>query len=210
MTREQFIQTVKCEQRGLRRFLLTLCRGDRMTADDIAQETLVKAYLVLDKYDERSKAKVWLMKIAYNTFLNHRIQATRYHYENIEEVDSLRGEDAADSTFRFQQLEQAMARRQGHLVNLSGIPGAYHHPAGIRIVPDHVDDLGKLVDGPSVRSRPGTPLMAVDRTKVSVFVGPFVPDGDPVVLEVLDVGVTADEPEELVDDGLKVYLLGGQ
>ena len=157
MTREQFIQTVKCEQRGLRRFLLTLCRGDRMTADDIAQETLVKAYLALDKYDERSKAKVWLMKIAYNTFLNHRIHATRYHYEDIEEADSLRGEDAADNyvnellakwqkvdepqpvahyytvsfnsnggtsvasqtvtsgntadnTFRFQQLEQAMAQ----------------------------------------------------------------------------------------------------
>ncbi len=110
MTREQFIQTVKCEQRGLRRFLLTLCRGDRMTADDIAQETLVKAYLALVKYDERSKAKVWLMKIAYNTFLNHRIQATRYHYEDIEEADSLRGEDAADNTFCFQQLEQAMAQ----------------------------------------------------------------------------------------------------
>ncbi len=109
MTREQFIQTVKCEQRGLRRFLLTLCRGDRMTADDIAQETLVKAYLALDKYDERNKARLWLMKIAYNTFLNHRIQATRYHHEDINEADGIRSEHTTDSSFRYQQLEQALA-----------------------------------------------------------------------------------------------------
>ena len=52
--------------------------------------------------------------------------------------------------------------------------------------------------------------MAIDRAKVTVLVGPFVPDGDPVILEVLDVGVAGYEPKEFVDDGFEVNFLGGQ
>ena len=44
MTRERFIEHVTAEQEPLRRFLLGLCGGNRMEADDIAQETLIKAY----------------------------------------------------------------------------------------------------------------------------------------------------------------------
>ena len=43
MTREQFIALVSEEQESLRRFLLALCEGDRMEAEDIAQEAMVKA-----------------------------------------------------------------------------------------------------------------------------------------------------------------------
>ena len=42
MTRERFIELVTAEQEPLRRFLLGLCGGNRMEADDIAQETLIK------------------------------------------------------------------------------------------------------------------------------------------------------------------------
>ena len=52
--------------------------------------------------------------------------------------------------------------------------------------------------------------MAIDRAEVTVLVGPLVPDGDTVILEVLDVGVAGDEPEKLVDDGFEVNFLGGQ
>ena len=52
--------------------------------------------------------------------------------------------------------------------------------------------------------------MPIDWSQVAVFVGPFVPDGDSVVLEILDVGVTGNEPEQLVDDRFQVYFLGGQ
>ena len=36
--------------------------------------------------------------------------------------------------------------------------------------------------------------------EVTVGVGPFVPDADAVVLKILDVSVTIEEPEEFVDD----------
>ena len=45
MEREQFIALISEEQESLRRFLLALCEGDRMEAEDIAQEAMVKAYI---------------------------------------------------------------------------------------------------------------------------------------------------------------------
>ena len=52
--------------------------------------------------------------------------------------------------------------------------------------------------------------MAVNRTEVAVFVGPLVPDVDVVVEEVLDVGVSGDEPEEFMDDPFQENLLRRQ
>ena len=97
------------------------------------------------------------------------------------------------------ELEQAVTWRKGHLVHLAGIPGGDEHPAGVRIVPYLVDDLAELVDAPSVRSRPAAPLVAVNRAKVAVFVSPLVPDCDPVVLEIPYVGISGNEPQELVN-----------
>jgi RNA polymerase sigma-70 factor (ECF subfamily) len=37
------------------------------TTQDLAQETFIKAWLAIEKYDHRQKFKSWLLKIAYNT-----------------------------------------------------------------------------------------------------------------------------------------------
>ena len=52
--------------------------------------------------------------------------------------------------------------------------------------------------------------MAVDRPEVAALVGPFVPDAHAVLVEIFDVGVAGQEPEQLVDDRLQVQLLGGE
>ena len=44
--------------------------------------------------------------------------------------------------------------------------------------------------------------------EVAILVGPFVPDADTVVLEILYVGIAAEEPQQFVDDALEVELLG--
>ena len=51
--------------------------------------------------------------------------------------------------------------------------------------------------------------MAVHRAEVAVFIGPFVPDRDAVFLQVFDVGVALQKPQQFVDDGAQVAFLGG-
>lgn len=81
MDRDQFIAQVKTQQNALRSFLLALCGGNLADADDIAQESLIKAYLAIDRYTDSGKFKSWLFKIAHNTFLNHTaaLKQVRFH-----------------------------------------------------------------------------------------------------------------------------------
>ena len=45
MTREQFISCVEATQKAFGRFLVALYCGDTALADDVAQESYIKAYL---------------------------------------------------------------------------------------------------------------------------------------------------------------------
>ena len=73
-----------------------------------------------------------------------------------------------------------------------------------------VNHLRKLVHASPVRGRETAPLVSIDRAEVAVLIGPFVPNGISVVFEIFDVGVTADEPQKLVDNGFEMNFLGCQ
>src|SRR3546814_16428391 len=53
-------------------------------------------------------------------------------------------------------------------------------------------------------------LRAIDRPEVAFVVGPFVPDAHAMALQVGDVGVPREEPQQFMDDRLEMQLLGGQ
>ena len=93
-----------------------------------------------------------------------------------------------------------MAGRKLHALDLGDVPGRDHEPARIGVAADLVDHPGDLIVCPPVRSFPGAPLLAVDGTEIAVRVGPFVPDGNAVRLEVGDVGVAAQEPDQFAHD----------
>src|SRR5690606_13807054 len=52
-------------------------------------------------------------------------------------------------------------------------------------------------------------LPAIYRSKLAVGIRPFVPDADPVIGEVPDIGVAAQKPEQFVDDAANMQLFGG-
>lgn len=108
MTREQFISHVEATQKAFRRFLVALCCGDAALADDVAQESYIKAYLSCDSFSNPDKFNAWIFKIGYNTFLNHkRGERLTVAAENANESVA---HDRADSAFEYQDLYEALNR----------------------------------------------------------------------------------------------------
>lgn len=105
MTRERFIELVTAEQEPLRRFLLGLCGGNRMEADDIAQDTLIKAYLASDEYVERYKFSTWLFKIGYHTFIDYQRRPNR-QLSPLD--DTIPGGAPSDAAFAYEDLYRAI------------------------------------------------------------------------------------------------------
>lgn len=111
MTRERFIDLVRAEQEPLRRFLLALCGGNAALADDIAQDALVRAYVASGSFLGLSKFRTWLLRIAYNCYIDH----CRRPHPDQDAVDSpaalrIPAGEEADAGFRYQALYQALDR----------------------------------------------------------------------------------------------------
>ena len=70
-------------QSQVRRFLLGLTVGDSQLADDLAQETVIKAYMNIGKFRGLSSFSTWIMRIAYNTHYDYR----RTHHQT-EDADT--------------------------------------------------------------------------------------------------------------------------
>ena len=70
-------------QSQVRRFLLGLTVGDSQLADDLAQETFIKAYMNIGKFRGLSSFSTWIMRIAYNTHYDYR----RMHHQT-EDADT--------------------------------------------------------------------------------------------------------------------------
>ena len=53
-------------------------------------------------------------------------------------------------------------------------------------------------------------MRAVNAAEIALLVGPLVPDGDAVFVQVAHVGVAAQKPEQLVDDRFEMEFLRGE
>ncbi|MFC2134194.1 RNA polymerase sigma factor [Bacteroidota bacterium] len=73
-------------KRQLYSYLWKMC-GDKMTAEDLFQETLVKVWRGINRYDERNNFSSWLFSIAHNVGMDyHRKRKTRSNEMITDEV----------------------------------------------------------------------------------------------------------------------------
>lgn len=108
MNRREFIAYVESNQKALRRFLTALCCGDSALADDIAQETYMKAYMSADSFRGDARFSSWVYRIAYNTFVSYR-RSVRPSTD-VSEAAAIDSGDSSDSAFRYQSLYAALDR----------------------------------------------------------------------------------------------------
>lgn len=75
-----FGELVKRHQSAVRMTLRKLTGGNETLADELAQETFLKAYRSLPKFRGEAKFSTWLYRIAYNAFQSD-IRVTKQHEE---------------------------------------------------------------------------------------------------------------------------------
>ena len=76
---------MEAHQAPVRRFLQRLTHGDAMRADDLAQETFIRAWQHITDFRGLSGFETWLMRIAYRLFLDEQRKA-KEHTLSIDET----------------------------------------------------------------------------------------------------------------------------
>jgi RNA polymerase sigma-70 factor (ECF subfamily) len=104
-----FGELVRRHQSRVRGWLRQLT-GDAAEADDLAQETFLKAWTRLNTFAARGRFQAWLMKLAYNEFL----QAVR----GGQRRRRLAGEYEADAVARGRTADESMSGTGSELPDL--------------------------------------------------------------------------------------------
>ncbi|MBN1655822.1 MAG: sigma-70 family RNA polymerase sigma factor [Deltaproteobacteria bacterium] len=92
--REEFEANAFCHLDALYSHALHLTRS-RADAEDLVQDTFLKAFKSFDQFERGTNFRAWLFRIQFNTFVNRYRRATREHAVN----ESLSREPVGDSVF---------------------------------------------------------------------------------------------------------------
>src|SRR5262249_39979471 len=101
--RPAFAQLVERYWDRLYRWLFHLTR-DRHTAEDLVQESFLKAFRGLKRFQAGSNFKAWLFGIAHNSFANHRRANARARQPLPDNVPQ-RGEGPAEQVVSREALQ---------------------------------------------------------------------------------------------------------
>ena len=106
-----FGELIRRHQSHIRNFLRKLTGGSFDQADDLAQETFLRAWDKLQTYSGRGSFIGWLLKVAYTTFLQSKRKSKRYA-EVLDEaghVADLQAKSYTQDTEEVSDLDKLMA-----------------------------------------------------------------------------------------------------
>jgi RNA polymerase sigma-70 factor (ECF subfamily) len=113
--RNAFAELVRRHQSAVRGLLRKLTGGDQGRADDLAQETFLRAYRGLGGFSGETQLSAWLFRIAYRTFLSD-LRARKNILVSPEEPDpDAEGLEAQTSLAEAAALRHDLARAMGQL-----------------------------------------------------------------------------------------------
>ncbi|GAE35151.1 sigma-70 family RNA polymerase sigma factor [Halalkalibacter akibai] len=75
-------------------------------AQDLTQDTFIKAFNGLSSFQGKSSIKTWLYTIAHNTFINWYRRDTKFHYHSIDIVQPMEQTLYSDPVASFQLKEK--------------------------------------------------------------------------------------------------------
>ncbi len=101
--RRAFAELVRRHQSAVRGLLRRLCGGDGAAADDLAQETFLKAYRGLSGYRGDARLATWLHRIAWNLWASRARRAP-----DPEPAEPEPPRPAADAAIDRHDLERAL------------------------------------------------------------------------------------------------------
>ena len=83
-------------------FVYRLC-GNVQTAEDVTQETFIKVWKSLKKYDSNQSFRAWIFTIARNTTTDHLRKKTSVPFSNLDYEDRSFDETISDTTEHVEQ-----------------------------------------------------------------------------------------------------------
>ncbi len=105
--REEFEREALVHLDTLYNVAVRLC-GNSSDADDLVQDTVMKAFRAWDKYEPGTNCRAWLLTIMRNTFINQYRRESRrpsaVHYDSVEDssvFEAVQDRDPEGSFFRF-------------------------------------------------------------------------------------------------------------
>ena len=116
--RDSFSALVERHQSDLRYSLRQMTGWDEALADDLAQETFMRAYQSMASYKADAKFSSWLYRIAYNQMISHYRLARNNEITGIDETVSATAssrESDSSAAFTDQSLHQDLARAMQQL-----------------------------------------------------------------------------------------------
>lgn len=117
---DAFDSIVKLHDDSVRPYVKWLC-GNMFDSNDILQETYIKAYLNLSKYNPKYPMDVWLKRIARNTFIDLKRKEKSISAWTLTESDS----DRIDSDNSPEELIITAERIKSVELELSMLPKSY-------------------------------------------------------------------------------------
>ncbi len=143
---------------ALHTFAFHLCYDDEQ-ANDLVQETYLKAYRFIDKYQEGTNAKAWLFKILKNAYINeYRKKSKRPNRVDFEEIISYHEGDSEKFSGYFDLREEMFENMMGDEVTIAinSLPMEFRTVILLCDIEGFTyEEIAKIIDVPigTVRSR---------------------------------------------------------